>query len=81
MSYNLTQIVAKLQELCSPSRENMPSNINPKAISVWNYIISTYADSIYANDRDIGRQWGKASKFFEKCCGGKHLNPYINEPK
>jgi hypothetical protein len=76
MSNNLLNIIAKLQEICSPSRENKPPNINKEAIPVWDYIVLKYADQIYTEDRLIDKQWDAAVKIFERACLNRHINPF-----
>jgi len=77
MSPNLLNIVAKIQELCSPSAFSTPTDINNKALPIWNHIITRYADEIYNNTRIIDNQWSKAISLFEKACLGRRIDPYI----
>lgn len=65
----------------SPSIENMPENINPGAVEIWEHVIRRFADEIYTNRRLVDVQWKCAISNFERICVIRHINPYISTIK
>jgi hypothetical protein len=62
----------------SPSKQDTPPSINPKALDVWVHVLRRYADLVFSS-RDVDDQWARATKMYERACQSRGIDPYTGK--
>lgn len=55
-----------------------PMGIAGPALPIWQDVLSTYADLIFAPDGSIADEWVRAIGIFEQACHGRGVRPWAS---